>query len=226
MANKSSYIQLYDDETTDDAYKFQIANTQAELSMTDSLGTRPMRFQADSYKFKYGASFASEFDLKQRFDAVEGEVDVLQADPTGANNAQAIADEAVARASADTALTNSLNAEVSRATTAEGVNSAAITAEQTRASAAEAVNAAAVVSEASLRATAVADETAARVAAVANLQGQITNLLSNADPALVDSISELLSHVNAEDASLLGSIATAQALADQNKARLDELTNE
>ena len=119
MANKSSYIQLYDDESTHDDYKFQIANTQAELSFQDSYAARPMKFQAESYKFKHGTDFAAEFDLKDRFEAVEAEVDALQADQTGANNAQAIADEAVARASGDTTLSNSLTAEISRATTAE-----------------------------------------------------------------------------------------------------------
>ena len=84
--------------------------------------TRPLEFAAGSYKFKYGATLQDEFDLKAKLDEIEGDIDDLEADQSSANNAQAIADEAVARASADTALQNSLTAEISRATTAEQAN--------------------------------------------------------------------------------------------------------
>ena len=83
-----------------------------------------------------------------------------------------------------------------------------------------------VVDEASARATAIATETArAQAAEQANAQA-ISQLLSDVDPSLIDSISELLSHVNAADASLISSIATLQAEHDDMKARFDELVIE
>ena len=62
--------------------------------------SRLMEFSAGSYKFKYGATLQDEFDLKAKLDEIEGDIDDLEADGSAATNAQVIADEAVARASA------------------------------------------------------------------------------------------------------------------------------
>ena len=51
MADKSAYIQLYDNEEKKDAYKWQIENKQAGVSIKDSKAGRPMKFFADSFKF-------------------------------------------------------------------------------------------------------------------------------------------------------------------------------
>ena len=59
----------------------------------------------------------------------------------------------------------------------------------------------------------------------ASLQSQITNILSNTDPASLDSLSEILSHISSEDATLAASIATLQSKVDELEAKLDELTN-
>ena len=88
------------------------------------------------------------------------------------------------------------------------------------------MNAQAVVDEASARAAAVTAEQVRAEAAEASLQTQISSILSNVDPALIDSISELLSHVNSADASLIASIAALQAEHDDLKARFDQLTSE
>ena len=45
------------------------------------------------------------------------------------------------------------------------------------------------------------------------------------DPALIDSISELLAHVNSADQSLIQSLATLQSEHDDLKARFDQLVN-
>ena len=92
--------------------------------------------------------------------------------------------------------------------------------------AAEAVNAAAVVAEASSRATAISAEESRALAAEASLQQQISSVLSNVDPALIDSISELLAHVNAADQNLIQSLAQLQSDHDDLKARFDELVNQ
>ena len=57
------------------------------------------------------------------------------------------------------------------------------------------------------------------------LQQQISSILSNVDPALIDSISELLAHVNAADQSLIQSIAQLQSDHDDLKARFDQLVD-
>ena len=92
--------------------------------------------------------------------------------------------------------------------------------------AAEAVNAAAVVAEASSRAAAISAEETRALAAEASLQQQISSVLSNVDPALIDSISELLAHVNSADQNLIQSIAQLQSDHDDLKARFDELVNQ
>jgi len=223
--SKSAYIQLYDDESKHDDYKFLIKNVQAKLSFEDAKEDRDMEFKAGAYKFKYGANLGSVFDLATRFGDIETDVSALEADPATTNNAAAIAAEIVARTAADTAISNLLTAEVNRATGAEGTLTTAVAAEATRAAAAEAVNAAAVVSEATARTSADTAEAAARAAADAALQSQITNILSNTDPAALDSLSELLSHINSADATLIASIATLQAQVTALQAKVDELTN-
>ena len=123
-AAKSAYIQLYDDESKHDDYKFQIKNVQAKLSFedayVDALGLgRAMEFKsAGGYSFIHGANMDQSFDLKQRFETVEAEVDALQADTGVATNAAAIAQEVVDRTSGDTALQNQITAEINSRTTA------------------------------------------------------------------------------------------------------------
>ena len=222
---KSAYLQIYDEETFHDDYKLEVKNVQAKLSFSDSQMDRPMEFSAGSYKFKYGATLQDEFDLKAKLDEIEADVDALEADQSSANNAQAIADEAVARASADTALQNALNSEISRATTAEGQNGNAITAMDTAYKAADAALTTAIANAESTAAAAVASEETRALAAEAALSQQISQVLSDADPSTINSIAELLAHVNSEDASLLATIAALQSSHDELKARVDALTN-
>jgi len=222
---KSAYLQIYDEETFADDYKLEIKNCQAKVSLSDSQMGRPMEFAAGSYKFKYGATLQDEFDLKAKLDEIEGDIDDLEADQSAAQNAQAIADEQVARASADTALQNSLSAEISRATTAEQTNAASIAAVDTAYQAADAVLTQAVADAESAAAASVASESARAQAAEAALSQQISQVLSDADPSTINSIAELLAHVNSEDASLLASLAALQASHDALKARVDQLTN-
>jgi hypothetical protein len=222
--SKSSYIQLYDDESTHDDYKFQIENKQAKLVLKDFKGDRDMEFEAGAYKFKYGANLS--FDLKDRFDIVEAEVDVLQADPASANNAATIAAEIVDRTAADTALQNQITAEVSARATADQTVQAALDAQEAKQVADDAAQTAALSAESSARAAAVTAEQNRATAAEASLQSQITNILSNTDPASLDSLSEILSHITTEDATLAASIASLLASHNTLLARVDELTNE
>jgi hypothetical protein len=136
-----------------------------------------------------------------------------------------ITDEESARIAGDSAASTarsaiqaSLNAEVTRATAAEGVNSAAISAEQGRAEAAEEVNAAAVVAETAARVLAVsseattranedAAEATARFAADSDLEAKI-----NTEKARIDAILNLSS----ADLDTFKEIATAYQNADSS----------
>ena len=223
MASKSSYIQLYDDESKHDDYKFQIENKQAKLLLKDFKGDRNMEFEAAAYKFKYGSG--QEFDLKARFDSVEAEVDALQADTGVATNAAAIAAEIVDRTAADTALQNQITAEVSARASAVQAVQDALDVQEAKQVADDSAQTAALASEASARAAAVTAEENRAVAAEASLQSQITNILSNSDPAALDSLAEIVSHISAEDATLAASIASLQSQVTALQAKVDELTN-
>ena len=225
IAAKSSYLQLFDHQAKDDAYAYLITNSQSKMSFEDSKDDRELEFKSQGgYKF-VKADGATSFDLETRFAAVESDVATNAANPQPQQNADAIAAMDVAYKAKDAQIEAAASAEVTRASQAEAANAQAVTAEATRAQAAEAVNAQAVVDEASARAAAVSAEQQRAEAAEQSLQTQITSLLSNVDPALVDSISELLSHVNAQDQTLIQSIATLQSEHDDLKARFDELVN-
>ena len=85
---------------------------------------------------------------------------------------------------------------------------------------------AAIAAESASRSAAVSAEQARAEAAEAALGVRIDNVISNADPASLDSLSELLTAYQAADSSLGDSIAAAlvriQALEDQ----FAELTND
>ncbi len=226
IASKSAYLQLFDHESKDDAYSYLVTNSQSKVSFEDTKTDRELEFKSQGgYKF-VKADGATSFDLETRLAAIETDVAANASDPQPQQNADAIAALDVAYKAKDAQIEAAASAEVTRASQAEQANALAIAAEETRATAAEAANAQAVVDEASARATALATETArAQAAEQANAQA-ISQLLSNVDPALIDSISELLAHVNAADASLISTIATLQSEHDDLKARFDELVNE
>jgi hypothetical protein len=223
-ASKSAYIQLYDEETKHDDYKFQIKNVQAKLSFKDERD-RDMEFNSQGgYKFIYGAAMDQSFDLKSRFDAVEAEVDVLQAAPGVANNAAAIAAEIVDRTAADTALQNQITAEVSARATADQTLQTALDTQEAKQVTDDTAQTASVAAEASSRAAGDSAEQVRALAAEAALQLQITNVLSTA-PAALDDLAEILSHISAEDATLAASIASLQAQVTALQDKVDELTN-
>jgi hypothetical protein len=70
---------------------------------------------------------------------------------------------------------------------------------------------AADVAEASARAAADTAEASTRLAAVAALQSQINNILSNTDPAALDSLTEVVAAFQAADSSLNGAISALGA---------------
>ena len=196
-----------------------------EDALTAGAG-RAFEFKAKAgYKY-YKSNGSDSFDLETRFAAAEADIATNAANPLPGQNQTAIADLTVAYQAKDAQLEAAASAEVTRASTAEAANATAISNEEGRAMAAEAVNAAAVVAEASSRAAAISAEETRALAAEASLQQQISSVLSNVDPALIDSISELLAHVNSADQNLIQSLAQLQSDHDDLKARFDELVNQ
>ena len=225
IAAKSSYLQLFDHEAKDDAYAYLVTNSQSKVSFEDSKSDRELEFKSQGgYKF-VNPDGATSFNLESRFAQVESDVATNASNPQPQQNADAIAALDVAYKAKDAQIEAAATAEVTRASQAEQANAQSILQEETRATAAEAVNAQAVVDEASQRAASVSAEQARAEAVEQSLQTQISSLLSNVDPGLIDSISELLSHVNAQDQTLIQSIATLQSEHDDLKARFDELVN-
>ena len=223
-AAKSSYLQLFDNESKDDDYSFLVSNLQSKVSFEDSAAGRPMEFKSAAYNF-YDPAGSTSFNLESRFTAVEADVATNAANPVPAQNTQAIADMQVAYQAKDAQIEAAAAAEVTRASTAEAALQNGIDSLDTAYKAADSTLQAAVTQEASDRAAAVSTETARAEAAEQGLQQQISSILSNVDPALIDSISELLSHVNAADQNLIQTIANLQSDHDALKARVDELTN-
>ena len=227
-AAKSSFLQLFDNESKDDSYSFLVSNVQAKLSFEDALTAgagRPMEFKSKGgYKY-VKTDGVSSFDLETRLSTIESDVATNAANPVPAQNTQAIADLTVAYQAKDAQIEASVSAEITRASTAEATLQTSIDSVESDYKAADVVLTDAISAEASSRAAAVSAEETRALAAEAGLQQQISSILSNVDPALIDSISELLAHVNAADQSLIQSIAQLQSDHDDLKARFDQLVD-
>lgn len=227
-AAKSSFLQLFDNESKDDSYSFLVSNVQAKLAFEDAYESgvgRPMEFKSKGgYKY-IKTDGVSSFDLETRLSTIESDVSTNAANPVPAQNTQAIADLTVASQAKDSQIEAALSAEVSRASTAEASLQTSIDTVETDYKAADSTLEASVTAEASARAAAVSAEESRALAAEAGLQQQISSILSNVDPALIDSISELLAHVNAADQSLISTIAQLQSDHDDLKARFDQLVD-
>ena len=79
MADKSAYIQLYDNEEKKDGFKWQIENKQAGVSIKDSSNARPMKFYAKEFKFyDGGVTPGPGFDLESRLDSADSDAAAAQ----------------------------------------------------------------------------------------------------------------------------------------------------
>ena len=219
-STRSSYIKLYASEDQADAqYKCELECKQADV-LWEGVQDLTMDFNA----YQVTKADDTVFDLESRFNT-------LESDSTAGNNSVAIAQlqtdlaaESNARQSADTANSNATSAEVDARVAAVAAAQAEIDAEEARAAAAEVVNADAIAAELSSRAAADSAEQARAEAAEVALGSRIDNVLSNADPAVLDSLSELLAAYQAADSSLGDSIVAALARIDILEDRVDDLT--
>ena len=86
---KSSYLQLYDHESKNDAYKWQLKVGQQKIEYLDeATEKRPMYFKGDSYHFYEDDT--TEFDLVSRFESLEADVSTNAANPLPGQNQSAI----------------------------------------------------------------------------------------------------------------------------------------
>ena len=219
-ANRVSNINLYAvEDKADNDKKFEIECANADVKFE---GQQDMKMKFGSYGFYEGAAY---FDLGSRFSSLEN-------DTTGSDNAAAIvqlqadvASESVARQSADTSNSNSLVAEVNARTSAvQGVQSA-LDVQEAKQESDRATSDAAIMAETVARSAADSAEEARAMAAEAALGVRCDNIISNSDPASLDSLSELLTAYQAADASLGTSITNALARITALEDQFAELTN-
>lgn len=129
-------------------------------------------------------------------------------------------------------MTTNLNNEITRATNAEVANTTAITNESTLARAAEEANANAITAETN-RATAAENtlttnlntEITDRINAIANLQTQITNLLSNTDETALNSLAELVADYTANGANITSNLNAEISTRQSERAAADARLN-
>jgi len=219
MANRSSYVNIYaKEDKTDNAKRVELEATNAGFTMKGA-----QDFVADFAKYSFTKADDSVFDLEVRFNA-------LETDATGSNNAAAItalqaadAAESNARQAADTANANAIVAETNARVAAVAGVQAALDTQESKQATETAANAAAVTAEASARTTADSAENVRALAAEAALGVRIDNVIGASVPANLDSLKEIIDHLDAGDAALLAAVNANAAQAAENKARLDEL---
>ena len=115
-------------------------------------------------------------------------------------------------------LTTDLAAEVTRAQAAEQANAADIATESTRAQAAETANATAISN--------VATDLAAEVTRTDALVVTVNDIISNTDPAALDSLTEIVQAFQAADNTLTGTVqANATAITNLSTALTSEVND-
>jgi hypothetical protein len=200
-----------------------LAETAARIAGDESLQSA----LTNEINDRQAADLAMQADLTAEIGRAIAAETALQAD---------IDAEEVARAAGDAQLTADLAAEVARATAAEAALQGEIDAEEVARAAQDAVLAAdiaaeearALAAEAALQADLSAEtvariagdaalaadlaaETARATAEEANLQSQINNIISNVDPAALDSLTEIVDAFQGADGYILDSLAALSA---------------
>ena len=187
------------------------AEVQAEASTRAAAIQAEQTARQNAITAETNARILADNGLQAQIDALDtstgGDVADLQAQIYSNDADIAALQSRAGTIEADYATQASLNAEIARATTAEGVNAQAISDEETRATAAEQANA-----------SAIAQEVLDRQTADAALQSQIDFIEQNTDPAALDSLTEIVAAFQGADSSILGVVTS-------NTGRITDLEN-
>ena len=220
-ADRSSVLKLYSEEDkVDDGFKFQIDNKQAAVEMSCAGAAQEMKFDAPAYKYKKADD--TFFSLEQRFADLENAT-------TGADNAAAIAalqsslaQEINDRTALDVAHGNNLTAELNARVSADQVIQQNLDDYEASNDAAVADVDAKIDQEIADRTSAVSAERAATQAQVDALQSQITNILSDATPQVLDDLASIVSAFQAADQTLTSNLASLVTRMDAVEAIINQ----
>jgi len=205
MSSKRNCINLYDQETNDDNYKWLIKNVQAEVKVEDAF-SRPLKFEGQS-QFVIKES-GVDYNVVTKMNLNETNIGVVSTDLASelTNRAAGDATNAANLTSAQTTLQSNIDAEIVRATAKENSNEVKIDANTANITANYATLDGKIDTEISDRQTAVTAERAWTTGQVSGLQTQITNLLSNVDATALNSLAEIVTAFEAADQTLTGTV--------------------
>lgn len=174
-----------------------VGNNSFTFEAVNAAGTTQLPITFNTTELNFTKPNGDHYNINTRIDNLEGDLttqiaadEVLQANIN--TNTTAINTEVSARVAACSTLTDNIASEITN-------RAAAITAEVTARDAAIAVETAA-------RIAAVSAEAATRAAAITTLQTSVSNLLSNSDPAVIDSFTESLAAWTANGNTLQSNI--------------------
>ena len=220
MSEKSSYLNLYDDETKQ--VRFFRVECKLNKVKFDSAEDYHVDLATDKKFYVNGTDFMASIEQNQQDITVES----AAARAAEQVNAQNIATNAVGYAAGDATLDAKIDAEIIRASQAEANLATAVTTVDADYKAADTTLDAKIDQEIADRQTAVAAEVADRQLAVQGVQDQITNILSNSDPASLDSLSEIVAAFQNADSTLTGTLSAVEVRLAAVEAQLAALLDE
>lgn len=206
MSTRSSAIDLYaSDNKADNSLKYRMAVDAADVIQS---GVQDMKFDMKSFQFKQDGE-GSYWNLGSRFASLESDVSANQAAHNGdiSNLSTQLAAEIVDRTSGDTTLQNGLTAETNARTTQCNAIAADLQTQIAAQVADRDASNAAIAQEVTDRNSAVQAEAAARTAAIATVNASINSILSNTDPAAIDSLTEVVNAYTSGDTTLANQAA-------------------
>ena len=219
-ASRSSDLFLY--SATDksvDANKFSVEVDDTNIDMS---GPQAMRFDGASYGFKSGATY---FDLDSRFSALESSTAAADNAADIAQLQTDLAAESNSRQAGDLARKNATDAEVAARVAGDQALQTALDTQEAKQESDRAASDAAIAQEVQDRTAAVASEAAARAAAIQGVQNQISSILSNNDPAAIDSLTELVAAYQAGDQTVAAQVSGALTRIAAIEAVLNQLVD-
>ena len=205
--DRSSILNLFaSEDKADDDLKFQIDTKTAGIEFKAAGAAQKVQFDASSYEFKKAGTY---YDLEGRFDSLETDAGVATNSAAITALQVALASEITDRTALD--VTHGLNqtAELAARVAADLVIQNDVNANEADADTAIALVQTNLNTEAAARATAVSAEAATRAAAVTSLQSQITNILSDATPQVLDDLASIVAHFTSADSTLTSNVAAS-----------------